>query len=62
MDPLEPWIDASAVRRMAERLLEASDEPEVDPGPDAGFGSDAVKINVEQIFKLLSPGTEVKAL
>lgn len=29
---------------------------------DAGFSSDAVKINVEQIFKLLSPGTEVKAI
>jgi adenine-specific DNA-methyltransferase len=29
---------------------------------DAGFGSDSVKINVEQIFKLLSPGTEVKAI
>lgn len=27
---------------------------------DAGFASDDVKINVEQIFKLLSPGTEVK--
>ncbi|MCB1615952.1 MAG: site-specific DNA-methyltransferase [Pseudomonadales bacterium] len=29
---------------------------------DTGFASDAVKINVEQIFKQLSPGTEVKAL
>jgi adenine-specific DNA-methyltransferase len=29
---------------------------------DAGFSSDAVKINVEQIFKLISPGTEVKAI
>jgi adenine-specific DNA-methyltransferase len=29
---------------------------------DAGFGSDAVKINVEQLFKLVSPGTEVKAI
>ena len=28
---------------------------------DAGFGSDSVKINVEQIFKLLSPATEVKS-
>ncbi len=27
---------------------------------DAGFRDSAVKINVEQIFKLLSPGTEVK--
>ncbi len=29
---------------------------------DSGFSSDAVKINVEQIFKLLSPGTEVKSI
>ncbi|HMO15665.1 MAG TPA: site-specific DNA-methyltransferase [Pirellulaceae bacterium] len=29
---------------------------------DAGFASDAVKINVEQIFKLMSPGTEVKVI
>ena len=29
---------------------------------DAGFGSDSVKINVEQIFRLISPGTEVKAI
>jgi hypothetical protein len=42
MDPLEPWIDASAVRRMAERLLADPDEPEVNPGPDAGFGNEFV--------------------
>ena len=29
---------------------------------DAGFASDSVKINVEQIFKLMSPGTEVKTI
>lgn len=29
---------------------------------DAGFKDSAVKINVEQIFKLLSPGTEVKTI
>lgn len=29
---------------------------------DAGFKDSAVKINVAQIFKLLSPGTEVKCL
>lgn len=29
---------------------------------DAGFASDDVKINVEQIFKLLSPSTEVKCI
>jgi len=29
---------------------------------DNGFVSDAVKINVEQIFKQMSPGTEVKSI
>ena len=29
---------------------------------DTGFASDAVKINVEQIFRQLSPGTEVKSI
>lgn len=29
---------------------------------DAGFKNSAVKINVEQIFKLLSPATEVKCI
>ena len=29
---------------------------------DAGFSSDSVKINIEQIFRLVSPGTEVKAI
>ncbi len=29
---------------------------------DAGFKDSAVKINVEQIFKLLSPSTEVKCI
>lgn len=29
---------------------------------DTGYGSDATKINVEQIFKLVSPGTEVKSI
>ena len=29
---------------------------------DTGFTSDAVKINVEQIFRQLSPGTEVRSL
>lgn len=29
---------------------------------DSGFASDAVKINVEQIFKQISPGTEVRAI
>lgn len=29
---------------------------------DAGFKDSAVKINVEQIFKLLSPSTKVKSI
>jgi len=29
---------------------------------DTGFTSDTVKINVDQIFKQLSPGTEVKSI
>ena len=29
---------------------------------DAGFASDSVKINVEQIFKLMSPATDVKTI
>ena len=30
--------------------------------PLHGFKDDTVKINVEQIFKLMSPGTEVKTI
>ena len=29
---------------------------------DAGFSNDSVKINVEQIFKLMSPATEIKTI
>ena len=29
---------------------------------DAGFASDSVKINVEQIFKLMSPTTDIKTI
>ena len=29
---------------------------------DAGFASDSVKINIEQIFKLLSPSTDIKTI
>jgi adenine-specific DNA-methyltransferase len=29
---------------------------------DAGFVSDSVKINVEQVFKLLSSSTEIKTI
>lgn len=42
MDPLEPWVDAAAVRRLAEQLLADSHLPEVSAAPDAGFGGDFV--------------------
>jgi len=29
---------------------------------DASFANDSVKINIEQIFKLISPTTEIKTL
>ncbi len=29
---------------------------------DNGFVSDAVKINVEQVFRQVSPGTDVKSI
>jgi adenine-specific DNA-methyltransferase len=29
---------------------------------DSSYGSDSVKINVEQIFKLLSPSTEIRSI
>lgn len=39
MDPVEPWIDGDAVRRLA-RQLAAPPQPDVRPAPeDAGFGS-----------------------
>lgn len=48
MDPLEPWIDASAARRMAERLLAKVEDPEVKTGPDTGFGTDFVGFATEK--------------
>ncbi len=47
MDPLEPWIDASAARRLAESLLTEPRASVADPGPDAGFGADFVGFAVE---------------
>jgi len=29
---------------------------------DAGFADDNVKINIEQVFKLISPNTEIKVI
>lgn len=52
----EPGITEELVKRLAAR------KPLRVVFRDSGYGSDAVKINVEQIFKLISPGTEVKAI
>lgn len=40
MDPINPWVDANEVRRLAERLLTPSSQPDPtirDAGFDAGF-------------------------
>lgn len=49
-------IDESLVKELAKR------QPLRVVFRDAGFKDSAVKINVEQIFKLLSPATEVKCI
>jgi len=49
-------IDEDFVKHLAER------KPLRAVFRDSGYGSDSTKINVEQIFKLISPGTEVKTL
>jgi adenine-specific DNA-methyltransferase len=49
-------IDEDCVKQLAKR------QPLRVVFRDAGFASDSVKINVEQIFKLMSPGTEVKTI
>ncbi|MEP4079937.1 hypothetical protein [Haloferula sp.] len=38
MDPVEPWIDGNAVRRMAAQLLSSPSGSEIGDSPDAGFG------------------------
>jgi adenine-specific DNA-methyltransferase len=52
----ETGVDEPLVRAIAER------KPLRAVFRDAGFSDDSMKINVEQIFKTLSPGTEVKAI
>ena len=52
----EAGLDDDFVKELAKR------EPLRVVFRDSGYGSDDVKINVEQIFKQLSPGTEVKTL
>ena len=49
-------IDESLVKQIA------SKKPLRAVFRDNGYGSDATKINVEQIFKVVSPGTEVRSI
>jgi hypothetical protein len=59
MDPLEPWIDASSVRRMAESLLSEPRGATADPGPDAGFGREFVGFAAEPASPASSAPTPV---
>jgi len=52
----ETGIDEDFVKALAKR------KPLRAVFRDTGYGSDATKINVEQIFKLISPTTEVKSI
>ena len=52
----EPGIDEAFIKELANR------KPLRVVFRDIGYGSDATKINVEQIFKLISPTTEVKSI
>jgi adenine-specific DNA-methyltransferase len=52
----EPGVDESFIKELAKR------KPLRAVFRDTGYGSDATKINVEQIFKHVSPGTEVKSI
>jgi adenine-specific DNA-methyltransferase len=52
----EAGIDEGFIKELAKR------KPLRAVFRDNGFGTDATKINVEQIFKLLSPGTDVKSI
>jgi adenine-specific DNA-methyltransferase len=52
----DPKINEELVKELAKR------KPLRAVFRDSGYDSDSVKINVEQIFKLLSPETEVKSL
>lgn len=52
----ETGIDEDFVKALAER------KPLRAVFRDSGYGNDSTKINVEQIFKLISPTTEVKTL
>ena len=49
-------LDETFVKELAKRI------PQRAVFRDSGYASDAVKINFEQIFKALSPHTEIKTL
>ncbi|MFC7337168.1 hypothetical protein ACFQY0_08260 [Haloferula chungangensis] len=62
MDPVEPWIDGNAVRRLAAELLSAPKEAEISESPDAGFGpgfegftSNAAEAPVEPAAPVVTP-------
>ena len=52
----DPQISEELVKELARR------KPLRAVFRDSGFSDDSMKINIEQIFKLLSPGTELKSL
>jgi len=52
----EPNLDEEFIKMLAER------KPLRAVFRDSGFGSDSTKINLEQIFKLISPNTDVKTI
>lgn len=63
------WVDENALAacfdpEITEGLIKqiAARKPLRAVFRDSSYGSDSVKINVEQIFKLLSPSTELKSL
>lgn len=52
----DPDINEALVKKLAAR------KPLRVVFRDSGYGNDSVKINVEQIFKLISPSTDVKSI
>jgi len=59
-DALAACFDTGVTEELVKKL--AARKPLRGVFRDAGFSSDDVKINVKQIFKLLSPATEVKPI
>lgn len=59
-DALAACFDASISEELVKEL--AKRKPLRAVFRDSSYGSDSVKINVEQVFKLLSPTTEIKSL